>query len=237
MSTEPLNNRQLQEGEESTKQGHTNNPAHWVTRTSLTQFRLIFRTDLWGRYSPMHNLCRIRAGIQRFITLIANSCLESRNPGRIRAGEKQESPLSLPSPEQIFAWAVTRGSWNQWPPGVRVQLSLRDSIILPWKADFKVLFYLSAFLLLPMPYFFSLKWNQNCFSQSSLSHYLGTASLGRRISSAVFVELWCSPLAAPFPSLSKVESSDGNPNYKHMSLLSATTGPASFSFKGQNKME
>lgn len=62
------------------------------------------------------------------------------------------------------------------------------------------------------------------------------ASLAGRASSAVF-QGFCAPprRRASFPSLCKVEFPDGNHNYKHMLLLSATTRLASFSFKGKKK--
>lgn len=41
------------------------------------------------------------------------------------------------------------------------------------------------------------------------------------------------PRRASCPPLSKVEFPDGNHNYKHMLLLSAAIGLASFSFKGK----
>lgn len=51
--------------------------------------------------------------------------------------------------------------------------------------------------------------------------------------SAVFQSSRAPPRWASFPSLSKVEFPDGNHNYKHMLLLSAAIGLASFSFKGK----
>lgn len=53
------------------------------------------------------------------------------------------------------------------------------------------------------------------------------------VSSAVFQSFCAPPQRASFPSLREVEFPDGNHNYKHMLLLSATIGHASFSFKRQ----
>lgn len=61
------------------------------------------------------------------------------------------------------------------------------------------------------------------------------ANLAEHTSSAVFQSFCAQPRWASFPSLCKAEFPDGNHNYKHMLLLSATTGLASFSFKGKNK--
>lgn len=67
----------------------------------------------------------------------------------------------------------------------------------------------------------SLEWNQGCFSQSRFSHYPGMAQAPFM---CCFSKGFCvPPWRASFPSLSKVEFPDGNPNYKHMVLLSATT--------------
>lgn len=61
------------------------------------------------------------------------------------------------------------------------------------------------------------------------------ANLAGCASSAVFQSFCAPPCRASFPSLCTVEFPDGNHNYKHMLLLSATTGLASFSFKGKKK--
>lgn len=59
------------------------------------------------------------------------------------------------------------------------------------------------------------------------------ANLAGRTSFAVF-QSFCAQPRRFFPSSVRLNS-DGNHNYKHMLLLSATTGLASFSFKGKNK--
>ena len=61
------------------------------------------------------------------------------------------------------------------------------------------------------------------------------ANLAGCASSTIFQSFCAPPCRASFPSLCKVEFPDGNHNYKHMLLLSATTGLASFSFKGKKK--
>lgn len=67
----------------------------------------------------------------------------------------------------------------------------------------------------------SLEWNQGCFSQSRFSHY---PRMAQAPFMCCFSKGFCvPPWPASFPSLSKVEFPDGNPNYKHMVLLSATT--------------
>lgn len=68
--------------------------------------------------------------------------------------------------------------------------------------------------------------------QSSFSHYPVIVNPTGPVFSAIFQSFCVPPWRASFPSLSKVEFPDGNRNYKHMLLLSATIGLANFSFKG-----
>lgn len=106
---------------------------------------------------------------------------------------------------------------------------------LPWKADSpKLDFVCQHFLFCPRnislesgvkpALFFTIKFlplPRN--SQTDWAYFI-----------CYFSESFCAPpWWASSPSLSKVEFPDGNPNYKHMLLLSATTGLASFRFKGK----
>lgn len=131
------------------------------------------------RSEKLHYLpksCSLTAGIQRLASLIANSCLGSRNmPGNQSRSKWTPSPLW-----EQGSTAVVQG-WSEWPPGLKVHAAGRyrtslpfceGSFSPPWKANPKgLILSVSISHSAHATFLSSLEGNQCCFPQSGFSCY------------------------------------------------------------------
>lgn len=167
---------------------------------------------------------------------LANSCLESRNTIGNQSGRKSQRLETLPV---VRALLVICG-WSKWP-ALFESPHWGSCLGQGWPSSrAPSVHHAEQFSKLVS---ISRSAHATCLPESGVKAAQlstvkfpplpGNCQAERACFLCSFQSFCAPPRRASWPPLSKVEFPDGNHNYKHMLLLSAAIGLASFSFKGE----